>query len=140
MAAEQEPEQDQEQDAGDAEADADVAADADDIGQDGCCVSEGDMRVVRDLNLDYPWKGGNQYSRVCPECHSQTFTAKSYWQMRMGSGDLDAHVVPKGDDESVVAYHCPYGQSDEFDTSCEGVVWVGKDECDSCGQEIDWEE
>jgi hypothetical protein len=60
--------------------------------------------------------------------------------MRMGSADLEAHVVPKGEEESVVAYHCPYGQSAEFDADCEGVVWVGKDECDSCGREIAWEE
>jgi hypothetical protein len=111
-----------------------------DVGQDGCCVPEGEMLVVRNLNLDYPWKGGNQYARVCPECESQTFTAKSYWQMRLSNDEMDAHVVPKGEDERRLAFPCPYGASDEFDIECDGFVWVGCDECESCGEDIEWED
>lgn len=110
------------------------------VGQDGCCVPETEMHVVRNLNLDYPWKGGNQYARVCPECESQTFTAKSYWQMRLESDELPCHVIPKGEDERKLAYPCPMPDYDEVGVDeCDGVVWVGKDECDECGHAIEWE-
>jgi RNA polymerase subunit RPABC4/transcription elongation factor Spt4 len=109
----------------------------DDIPEDdlsnGCCVPESEMLVCRDLNLDYPWKGGNQYSRICPECGSRTFTAKSYWEMRVEDPDEQAYIIPQGDDTEPQPYFiCPYGD-------CTGTFYGFPDECPECEREFEWE-
>lgn len=94
---------------------------------DGCCVPEEDMVIIRDLNMAAPYKGGNQYARICPDCGSRTFTTKKYWQ----SVD-DPYVIPNGETTPVRLYGCP-------NPDCEdGTVFEGEDECDDCGTEIEW--
>lgn len=104
-----------------------------DIDGDGHCVPESEMLVVRDRNMDYPWKDGNKYSRRCPECGAMQFCAKGYWQTRFHDVDSTAHVIKKGGEEPKPAYPCPYGD-------CDGVLVGEPDECPTCEQEIEWEE
>lgn len=118
------PEQEQEQEADDDLDDDDLA--------DGCCVPEDEMIVCRDLNLDYPWKGGNQYSRICPECGARTFTAKSYWVSRVEDPEQQAHVIPKDSDEPEPYFLCPY-------EGCDGRFHGYPDECPECEQPFEWE-
>jgi Zn finger protein HypA/HybF involved in hydrogenase expression len=95
---------------------------------DGCCVPESEMLVVRDLNMQAPYKGGNQYARICPECQSRTFTSKRYWQTTS-----PRYIIPKGEDEPVAVFDCPY-------EDCEGEFREDErpDECPECGGELDW--
>lgn len=99
----------------------------------GCCVPEEEMIVARDLNLDYPWKGGNQYCRICPECWSRTFTAKSYWEMRKSNPELPAHVIPRDGDKPVQLFDCPYDD-------CDGELHGQVEECEDCEREIHWQD
>jgi len=93
---------------------------------DGCCVPEAEMYVIRDLNMAAPYKGGNQYARICPECGSRQFTTKQYWE----SVD-DPYVIPNGKSSPVRLFDCPHGE-------CDGTIYVGEDECDDCGGEVEW--
>lgn len=94
---------------------------------DGCCVPEEDMVIIRDLNMAAPYKGGNQYARICPECGSRTFTTKKYWK----SVD-DPYVIPNGEAKPVRLYDCPNPDCDH------GTVYEGEPECDDCETEIEW--
>lgn len=111
--------------------DTDSDLDDDDLAG-GCCVPEPEMQVCRDLNLDYPWKGGNQYSRICPECGSRTFTAKSYWEQRVEDPEQQAYVVPQGEEEPQPYFICPY-------EDCTGTFHGFPDECPECEQPFEWE-
>lgn len=99
---------------------------------DGCCVPEDEMMVVRDLNLDYPWKGGNQYARICPDCGARTFTAKTYWVSRVEDPESQAHVIPQGEEEIKPYFTCPY-------EDCTGTFHGFPDECPECEQPFEWE-
>jgi hypothetical protein len=104
-----------------------------DIGASGCCVPESEMLVVRDRNMDYPWKGGNKYSRICPSCGHRQFCAKSYWMQRYHDPEATAHVLRKGDDtEPLPAFECPF-------EDCTGMLVDFPDECGACNNPIEWE-
>lgn len=97
----------------------------------GCpngCVGEDNMMVVRDLNLDYPWKGGNQYKRMCPDCGSVQFTARTYWEMAEPK-----FVIQKGEDKPKPMFTCPW-------EDCDGELVGTPEECDECGNPLEWEE
>lgn len=94
----------------------------------GCCVPESDMMVVRDMNLSAPYKGGNQFARICPDCGTRKFTSRRYFE----TSDTK-YVIPKGEDEPKEMFDCPYPDCDE---TFAGMM----DECPECGQEIQWED
>lgn len=129
---------------------------------DGCCVPESEIMVVRDLNLSAPYKGGNQFSRVCPDCGSRTFCTRRYWE----TSD-DQYVIPNGESDIVPLDTCPWedcsadvhglmescGSCDEAITwqdgepfalfgcpydGCDGGVHAGVEECPGCGGELSW--
>ena len=93
---------------------------------DGCCVPEEEMTIVRDLNLAAPYKGGNQYARICPTCGARQFTTKKYWE----SVD-EQYVIPSGESDPVRLYDCP-------NPECDDTIYDGEPECDACGVEIEW--
>ena len=93
---------------------------------DGCCVPESEMLVIRDLNMAAPYKGGNQYARICPECGSRMFTTKAYFES-VG----DPYVIPNGDDSPVRLFDCPFEE-------CGGTIYEGEEACDDCDGEVDW--
>lgn len=93
---------------------------------DGCCVPEAEMLVIRDLNMAAPYKGGNQYARICPECGSRQFTTKAYWE-----NVSDPYVIPNGESQPVRLFDCPHDE-------CDGTIYVGEDACEDCGGEVDW--
>lgn len=97
-------------------------------GCDSCDTPEEEMMVVYDRNKDYPWKEGNPYARQCPECGSKTFTSKSYWE----SQEVP-HVIPKGEDEPLPLYQCPY-------PNCDGEFAGEQKACPECGGELIWED
>lgn len=103
---------------------------SDDVAPDdgGCCVPEDEMLVVRDLNLSVPYKGGNQYGIICPDCGSRKFTAKAYWEMADPQ-----YVIEKGDDEPKPLFGCPHEE-------CDGELVGMVEECGECGGEIEWED
>ena len=94
----------------------------------GCCVSAAEMMAVRDLNKKPPWKQGNQYRTVCPECNATQFASKEYWKH-----STVQFVIPRGEAEPVILYTCPY---DDCDGDLEGEM----DECPECEREIEWED
>jgi ribosomal protein S27AE len=96
-------------------------------GCDACGVPESEILVVYDRNKDYPWKPGNPYSRVCPDCGASTFTAQSYWE----SQEVP-YVIPKGEDEPKPLFTCPH-------QGCDGEIVGFPDECPTCGGGIEWE-
>lgn len=104
--------------------------DSPDIGGCDACegVAEGDLLVVYNENFDFPWKSGNPFARVCPECGSQTFTAKAYWQ----SQEVP-YIIPKGEDEPKPLFDCPY-------EGCGGEFLGTPDECPECERELLWED
>lgn len=89
----------------------------DDIGQNGCCVPESEMLVVLDRNFEVPWKGGNKYARVCPECRSRTFCPASYWEARNDDPEGVAYIIERGEDggdgPATIRpnYQCPYTEA-----------------------------
>lgn len=91
-----------------------------------CGASEEDLLVVYDRNFDYPWKGGNPYARLCPDCGSRTFTARSYWE----SQEVP-YVIVKGGETPQPLYDCPYDD-------CDGSFLGTPSECPDCEQELLW--
>jgi len=126
------------------------------IGQDGCCIPESEMLVVLDRNFEVPWKGGNKYSRICPECRSRTFCPESYWQARHDDPQGVAYVIERGeggeDGASAVIrplYVCPYTEAwaeplpDDSEVEVCGEEFTGSplgeeppDECPHCEREL----
>lgn len=133
---------------------------------DGCCVPESDMVIARDMNMDVPFKGGNQYARICPDCGSRTFTSKSYFK----SVD-DPYIIPKGESEPIPKAEYEARDEDETEAEpepepepdeaedepdeedgeddvptydcpfgCGGTVEEYEEECPNCGEEIEWVE
>jgi hypothetical protein len=105
-------------------------ADGEDIeyGCEACETPESEMLVTYDRNKDYPWKSGNPYCRICPECGSRTFTARSYWESQEVR-----YVIPKSESDPQPLYGCPY-------EDC-GATFVGEvGECPTCERAIEWEE
>ena len=110
----------------------DTGTETEPIGASGCCVPEAEMLVVRDRNMDYPWKGGNKYARICPQCGKRQFCAKSYWQQRYHGDDAVAYIIKKGEEgEPVPAYECPFGD-------CDGMLVDYPSECGRCEEPIEW--
>lgn len=98
------------------------------LGCKACNVPENDMLVAYDRNMDKPWKGGNPYSRVCPECGNRTFAPKSLFETQD-----QQYVIKRGENEVQPLYYCPY-------EDC-GEPFAGMpDECPACEREIIWEE
>jgi len=95
-------------------------------GNDRCCVPVEELLAVRDLDKAAPWKSGNQYRLVCPDCRATQFTSKNLWQSRKTQ-----YVIPRGEDELVVLYECPH---------CQGDIYGEADTCPECGEGIDWSE
>lgn len=95
---------------------------------EGCCVPEEEMMVVRDLNMNAPFKGGNQYCRICPECGKRTFCSKMYWK----TAD-EQYVIPEGEEDPIQRFECPY-------PDCDGSFFGTVDECPECENEIMWED
>jgi len=95
--------------------------------QNGCCgLDESEIMVVRDLNMAAPHKGGNQFSRICPECGTRKFCTRRYWET-----NDEQYVIPNGEKEPVQLFDCPY-------PDCDGEIHEGLDECPDCGSEIEW--
>lgn len=115
----------------------------DDDASDGCqaCadIDEDEMLVVFDRNKDFPFKQGNPYSRVCPDCGSRTFTSKAYW-----ANQEVPYVILKGEDTPRMTFRCPHDDcagllvgphyNDDVDTGdLPGT-------CPTCEGDIEWEE
>lgn len=99
-----------------------------DDGCPSCGTPESEILVVYDRNMDKPWKGGNPYSRICPNCGSRTFSPKSQWLEQE-----TRYVIKRGENEPKPYYLCPYEDCDE--------QFVGEvDECPGCERPIEWEE
>lgn len=115
-----------------AEADTDDE-EVEDIGSNGCCVPEDEMLIVRDLNFDYPWKAGNQYCRVCPECDGRTFTSRNYFEAMRSANGKATWVIPKNEATPVPLQTCPYDD-------CNGDLIGTPDACPECEQPLVWEQ
>ncbi len=120
---------DDEQSTPDGATDGEADGESDSLGPDeGCCVPAGEMLAVRDLNKKPPWKCGNQYRTVCPECNATQFASKEYWK----HAEVQ-YVIPRGEAGPVVLYDCPY-------EDCDGQLKGEMEECPECEQEILWED
>lgn len=122
---------------------------AEEIGQDGCCVPESEMMVTLDENLEVPWKGGNKFSRICPECNSRTFCAGSLWEAANDDPSRVAYIIEKDETSPRPVYVCPYGDDwverlpEDYDEEPCGEEFLGTplgeappDECPHCEREI----
>lgn len=146
-----------ESDDGDVELTEEEIEKAGDAGSDGChnCddVGESEMLVVLDRNFEYPWKSGNKYARICPECGSRTFCPESYWESKDADPEDVAYVIEKAEDkedrEIRPRFRCPYtGEFVEDGGEPCGEVFlgephsaeaVGPDECPHCERELNWD-
>lgn len=91
-----------------------------------CGTPESEILVVYDRNMDKPWKGGNPYSRICPNCGSRTFAPKTQWL------EQDVRYVIKRDESQPKPYYfCPY-------EDCDGQFVGEVDECPECERPIEW--
>lgn len=123
----------------------------DDAGQEGCqnsrCehIGEEDMLVTKDLNLDYPWKDGNKYCRICPNCNRRVFCAASYWESKRSNDETVAYVIEQGDDTPRPIHDCPWDDDYVDDDPCGDEFHgtpVGEEppsECPNCERELIWE-
>lgn len=123
-AIEEEPPVEEREEVADVDPVEDGIEEDDDVTVDGCpngCVPESEMLVTKDLNLDFPWKSGNKYARICPECGSRNFTTRTYWETVEVS-----FVIPREEEKPRPLYRCPYTEEvvDEGEEPC-GEEFVG---------------
>lgn len=94
--------------------------------QNTCDCGNDDFLFVKDQNLDKAWKTGNKYARICTDCGSRFFLAKSMYQ-----NSDERYVIPSGESKPIPIFNCP-------DDTCGREVTGKPDECPHCGAEYVW--
>jgi len=94
------------------------------LNQQSCDCGCNEFYFCKDLNLEPVWKAGNKFCRVCADCGSRYFLAKSMYQQVS-----DRYIIPRGEDEPVPIFDCP---------RCEETVTGLPNSCPYCDAEYEW--
>lgn len=94
--------------------------------QDACDCGNESFLFTKDQNLDKAWKTGNKYVRICDDCGSRYFLAKSMYRQ-----SDEQYVIPSGESSPIPIFDCP-------DDDCQKRVTGKPDECPYCGAEYIW--
>lgn len=91
-----------------------------------CDCGCNEFHFTKDLNLDFAWKAGNKYCRICTDCGARYFLAKSMYE-----AVEDQYVIVAGEDDPVPSFDCP---------ACDEPVTGTPNKCPFCDQEYVWGE